>query len=226
VLFALGFINLAEGKVQASLYFSRSDTGAAENMTGFIQKTEKISQIAAWCSGLLLFLAAVMIAIEVVLRKAFAYSIGGADELSSYALAISCTWGFSFALVKKSHVRIDVLYSRLPRFARSLLDITAHLLLGLYIVVLSYFAFFVVKTSIIKHSAANTPLSTPLWIPQSLWLAGLLWFGFTIFIILAGTIYYHLNGARDAAERLSGISTLTEEIQEATELSDRGVGTK
>jgi len=195
-------------------------------MIGFIQKTEKISQIAAWCSGLLLFLAALMIGVEVVLRKVFTFSMGGADELSSYALAISCTWGFSFALIKKSHVRIDVLYSHLPRSARSFLDIIAHLLLGLYIVVLSYFAFFVLKTSIVKHSAANTPLSTPLWIPQGLWFAGLLWFGFTIFMILAGTIYYRLNRKHEIADRLSGISTLSEEIKETAELSDKAVGGK
>ena len=89
-------------------------------MSGLLHKTEKISQVAAWCSGLLLFLAAIMIAVEVILRKAFAYSIGGADELSSYALAISCTWGFSYALFRKSHIRIDVLYSRLPAAGRSI----------------------------------------------------------------------------------------------------------
>jgi len=189
-------------------------------MTSFIKKIEKISQIAAWCSGLLLFLAAIMIAFEVVMRKAFAYSIGGADELSSYALAISCTWGFSFTLLRKSHIRIDILYSRLPRAGRSFLDITAHLLLGIYIVTLSYFAFFVVKTSIVKHSAANTPLATPLWIPQGIWLTGLLWFGFTLFMILAGTVYNHLNNNHLEANRLSGISTLNDEIQETTELGN------
>ena len=187
-------------------------------MTGFIKKTEKISQAAAWCSGLLLFLAAIMIAFEVTMRKAFAYSIGGADELSSYALAISCTWGFSYTLLRKSHIRIDILYSRLPHAGRSFLDIAAHLLLGIYIVTLSYFAFFVVKTSIIKHSAANTPLATPLWIPQGIWFIGLLWFGFTIFLILAGTIYHRLNKKPDEANRLSGISTLDDEIKETAEL--------
>ncbi len=191
-------------------------------MTGFIKKTEKISQVAAWCSGLLLFLAAIMIAIEVTMRKVFAYSIGGADELSSYALAISCTWGFSYTLLRKSHIRIDILYSRLPQAGRSFLDITAHLLLGIYIVTLSYFAFFVVKTSIIKHSAANTPLATPLWIPQGIWYAGLLWFGFTIFLILAGTIYHRLNKKPEEANRLSGISSLDDEIKETADLDTQG----
>ncbi len=188
-------------------------------MSGLLHKTEKISQMAAWGSGLLLFLASIMIAVEVILRKAFAYSIGGADELSSYALAISCTWGFSYALFRKSHIRIDVLYSRLPAAGRYLLDFIAHLLLGIYIVVLCYFGFFVVKTSIVKHSAANTPLATPMWIPQGLWLIGLLWFGFCIAMILGGTILHRVQNNHREANRLSGISTLDDEIQETAEIS-------
>lgn len=188
-------------------------------MTGFIEKTKKISQVAAWCSGLLLFLTAIMIAFEVIMRKAFAFSIGGADELSSYALAISCAWGFSFTLLRKSHIRIDILYSRLPQAGRSFLDITAHLLLGIYIVTLSYYAFFVVQTSFVKQSTANTPLATPLWIPQGIWLMGLLWFGFTIFIVLVGTIYNRLNNNHQEANQLSGISTLSEDIKETTDLN-------
>ena len=159
-----------------------------------------------------------MIAVEVVLRKAFAISIGGADELSSYALAISCTWGFSFALFRKSHIRIDVLYSRLPLFGRFCLDILSNVLLLFYISILSYFAFIVVKTSVVKFSTANTPLATPMWIPQSLWLSGLLFFGLTIFLILAGTIYNLLRGDQVTAAKISGISTLDEEIQESAEL--------
>lgn len=186
-------------------------------MTSFIEKTEKISQVAAWCSGLLLFLASLMIAVEVILRKAFAYSIGGADELSSYALAISCTWGFSYALFRKSHIRIDVFYSRLPKTGRFLLDIIAHLLLAIYIFVLCYFGFFVVKTSVIKNSAANTPLATPLWIPQALWFTGLLWFGFVITVVLAGTLYFRMKGNHSEAVKLSGIPTLDDEIQETAE---------
>ena len=188
-------------------------------MVRLLDKSEKISQVTAWCSGLLLFLASIMIAIEVVLRKAFAVSIGGADELSSYALAISCTWGFSYALFRKSHIRIDVLYCRLPGKGRAFLDLLAYGLLAIYIVTLSYFAFLVVKTSVIKHSVANTPLATPLWIPQTLWLLGLFWFGLMIFIILAATIYYRLQGNTQLATKVSGISTLDEEIQETAEVT-------
>lgn len=186
-------------------------------MNKLILSAKQISQIAAWGSGLLLFLASLMIAVEVVLRKAFAISMGGADELSSYALAISCTWGFSFALFRKSHIRIDVLYTHLPRFCKHALDIFANFLLLLYIAILCYFASIVVKTSIEKVSTANTPLATPLWIPQGLWLAGLIWFGLTIFLTIVGTVYFILKKDHDSAINLSGISTLREEIQETTE---------
>lgn len=188
-------------------------------MLRLLDKSEKISQLAAWCSGLLLFLASIMIAIEVVLRKAFTVSIGGADELSSYALAISCTWGFSYALFRKSHIRIDVLYCRLPGKGRAFLDLLAYGLLAFYIITLSYFAFVVVKTSVVKHSVANTPLATPLWIPQTLWLLGLFWFGLMIIVILAATIYYRLQGNPPLATKVSGISTLDEEIQETADVT-------
>ncbi len=188
-------------------------------MIRLLDKSEKLSQVAAWCSGLLLFLASVMIAIEVVLRKAFAVSIGGADELSSYALAISCTWGFSYALFRKSHIRIDVLYSRMPGTGRTILDLLAYGLLAVYIVTLSYFGFLVLKTSVIKHSVANTPLATPMWIPQALWLLGLFWFGLMILVILGTTCYYRFCGNHELAEKVAGISTLDDEIQETADVA-------
>ena len=187
-------------------------------MNRLLLSAKQISQIAAWGSGLLLFLASLMIAVEVVLRKAFALSIGGADELSSYALAISCTWGFSYALFRKSHIRIDILYTRLPRVFKHTLDILANFLLLFYITVLCYFASIVVKTSIEKVSTANTPLATPLWIPQSLWLAGLIWFGLTILLTIIGTVCFIIKKDHDSALNLSGISSLSEEIQETAEI--------
>jgi TRAP-type C4-dicarboxylate transport system permease small subunit len=184
-------------------------------MLPVVKLTKDISRMAAWFSGLLLFLASVMIAIEVILRKAFAVSIGGADELSSYALAISCTWGFSYALFKKSHIRIDVLYCRLPLAGQAGLDLLAHLLLLVYMAILSYFAFLVVNTSMVKHSAANTPLATPLWIPQSLWFAGILWFSFSILVVIGAACYHWATKNHAKAREIAGISTLDEEIEES-----------
>lgn len=131
---------------------------------------------------------------------------GGADEISSYVLAVSCSWGFGFALIRKGHVRIDILYRRFPAGVRFSLDLLSLALFLLYLLTLCYFAWLVLKTSFVKHSLANTPLQTPLWIPQGLWFLGLVVFAMVILLLLVGTLYHLVQGDFKAAQRLSGLS--------------------
>ncbi len=176
--------------------------------------TEIINRFGAWVGGTLLLLTSVMIAVEVILRKVFSISMGGSDELSSYVLAISCSWAFGFALLRKAHIRIDILYTRLSGKARSFLDIMSLLTFLVYLVPLVYFAYWVFWTSVIRNSAANTPLRTPLWIPQGLWLAGLIVFLLTCLVLLIGTISRLAKRDVTGAQQLSGACTLEEEIEE------------
>jgi len=183
-------------------------------MERLIRLSDRFSTWAAWVGGGILFATAIMIAIEVVLRKLFAISMGGADELSNYALAISSSWTFGYALFRKAHIRIDVFYVRLPQRVRQALDVLSLALFGFCALVVSYFAFRVLWTSIQRSSIANTPLATPLWIPQGLWFAGILTLTLMIFILLAGTLYRLWAGDASGAQSLSGASTIKEEIEE------------
>lgn len=183
-------------------------------MNRFLGLAEKITTGAAWVSGALLLATAFLIALEVTLRKGFAISLGGADEISSYTLAICCSWTMGFALLKKAHVRIDVLYSRLPKPLQMALDLVSLGLFGGVMILMTYYAFLVVKTSCVKRSLANTPLATPLWIPQGLWFAGLAVFAATIAGILAASLVALLRGESRRAQELAGVSTLQEEIEE------------
>lgn len=183
-------------------------------MNKLLQVAERVSQYAVWVSGIVLLFTCFMIAVEVILRKGFAVSMGGADEISNYALAMSCSWAYSYALFRKAHIRIDVLYIRFGRAVRYTLDIVSLVLFALFMTIVSYYSFWVLYTSIVRRSVANTPLATPLWIPQSLWLIGLLAFTVTIFLILVGVIYNLLTGNDDQARNLAGATTLEEEIEE------------
>ncbi len=183
-------------------------------MNRLLTLTEKIATAAAWASGVVLLATAFLIAVEVTLRKGFAISMGGADEISSYALAICCSWTMAFALLKKSHIRIDVLYVRLPRAIQHILDLFSLALFGLVMIVLTRYAYLVVKTSFVKKSIANTPLATPLWIPQGLWFLGLAAFTATILVLLAATVSALLRRDVQRARELYGASTLDEEIDE------------
>lgn len=179
-----------------------------------LSKGESISTVGAWISGFILFGTSIMITVEVILRKLFSISLGGADEISGYAMAISCSWAFAYALFRKAHIRIDVLYVKLPECVRYLLDIASLILFGIYMSVLSYYAFQVFLTSLSRHSTANTPLHTPLWIPQLIWVTGLVFFTLTIYLILIGTVSHLLRNEKAEAQRLSGATTLVEEIDE------------
>ncbi len=185
-------------------------------MKTLLHLAERISTYAVWVCGCLMLLTAFMIGLEVILRKFFTVSMGGADELSSYALAICSSWAFGFALFKKGHVRVDVLYIRLPDILKRFLDILSLVLFLIYMVVLTYFAFLVLKTSILRGSTANTPLQTPLWIPQGLWFSGLLAFTVIIGLILVGSLYFLFTKNYAAAAALSGVTTTDDEIEAET----------
>jgi len=185
-------------------------------MNALIRITDRIGTWMAWASGAILFATAVLIAIEVVLRKIFTISMGGADEISYYALAISSSWTFGYALMRKAHIRIDVLYIRMSSNVRIALDLLSLILFGACASIATYFAFFVLQTSIRRGSVANTPLGTPLWIPQSMWFAGLVFLCLVILVLLMGTIYRTVHKDAKGAHELSGASSLLEEIKEET----------
>ncbi len=184
-------------------------------MNRLIRLVGRVSTWAAWLSGGLLFLTAVLIAVEVVLRKVFALSLGGADEISNYVLAVTSSWTFGYALLRKAHIRIDALYLRLGRGARVALDLAALVLFALCAALIAGYAFQVLHTSILRRSVANTPLATPLWIPQGLWFAGIALLFATVLVLLAATLGRLAAGDVAGAQRLAGATDVREEIEEA-----------
>ena len=73
---------------------------------------------ARWCCS-----PRVLIGIDVLMRKFLDRSIGGADELAGYALAIGTAWGLGAALLDRAHIRIDSLYVLFPQLLRLALDL-------------------------------------------------------------------------------------------------------
>jgi TRAP-type mannitol/chloroaromatic compound transport system permease small subunit len=76
---------------------------------------QRLARAGALGGGLLILAAALLVSVDVILRKLANTTLGGADELSGYALAIGSTWSFAFVLLARGHVRIDALYQHLPR---------------------------------------------------------------------------------------------------------------
>jgi len=158
--------------------------------------------------------SAVVIAVDIVIRKAFAISVGGADELAGYALAIGTAWALSATLLERGHIRIDSLYLRFPLKARAVLDIVGLAAFTLVFGLIAWHAIGVVQQSITASSRSMSALETPLVAPQSLWLAGMGLFLATALVLLLRAGVSLARGAFAEVNGAIGVRTIEEETAE------------
>ena len=122
--------------------------------------------------------------LEIVSRRLFGHSIVGIDELAGYAFAIAMSWGFAQALFMRAHIRVDIVSQRMPRKIQRVLDVLA---MGSFAGIVGVIVIYAAETlleSLRLGARASTPLATPLWIPQTLWLSGLIFFLLCLVVLL------------------------------------------
>jgi TRAP-type C4-dicarboxylate transport system permease small subunit len=122
-----------------------------------------------------------------------------------------CLRALAFVLLERANVRVDALYIRLPKPVTALLDLLALLMLGVFVLLLGWFAGKVLEDSLLFATRANTPLGTPLWIPQSLWLLGFGLFLFAWLPLVLRVALALLSGDLAQVRALAGARTLQEE---------------
>jgi TRAP-type C4-dicarboxylate transport system permease small subunit len=146
----------------------------------------RLEQFLGTVFGLVFLGLAVVVTVETVTRKLFNVSLQGADELGGYALAVGATFGFSIALLGRTHVRVDVLHDKLPTWVQGGLNWLSAISLAALALLLAYLAWFVIQDTQAYKSVAQTPWATPLVIPQTAWLVGLIIFA----VIALGSAIY------------------------------------
>lgn len=178
-------------------------------VTGALRVTNR--GIALAC-GIALLSAVVLILMEVAGRRWPTFRVGGADELSGYVMAAIATWGFSYALIERAHVRIDLLYMKLPAPGRAWLDIIAMASVAFIAMLVAYYAYDVLGKSIARGSRSNTPMAIQLWIPQAIWFAGWAWLTITSTVLLASLLMLSMVRRWSAIAELAGVSSEAGEI--------------
>jgi len=182
-----------------------------------------VAAISLWMArigGLMLVGSSIVITIEILARKVILIPFSVGTELSSYALAIAASWSFSYALLNRAHVRIDVVRNWMPPGIRFGLDVLALGALGAVALILAWFAWDTVDTSWALGARENTSFGTLLVIPQGLWFAGLVWFAFVCVEQLGLVALALLRGDRAAAAAIVTTPDLTDEIEEALDAVD------
>ncbi|WP_251977711.1 TRAP transporter small permease subunit [Salinicola avicenniae] len=164
-----------------------------------------ISRWAARLIGLLLMAVVVMVIAEVVSRKLLGHSFEGVHEYAGYVLAVLSSWGLSHTLIERAHIRIDVGYSRLPVAGRAALDLLSILAVNLVGWMIVVHAWPVFDTSLSNQTTANTPLSTPLWIPQLVWVLGYTWFALAAALLALRALLAAVRGDSATIQALIGM---------------------
>ncbi len=154
-------------------------------MESYTERIERFfksfSRYGCILGGWLLILISLIICTEVVLRKVFHLSLQGIDEYGGYSLALTSALGLAYAFYEGTHIKIDIIIRLLPRPLRLCSGLLA---LSTFFGVALFFALKTVSYTIDSWDLgafANTPLRTPLYIPQSIWAAG-----FCLFAIVLG----------------------------------------
>jgi TRAP-type mannitol/chloroaromatic compound transport system permease small subunit len=177
-----------------------------------------ITDTAALACGWWLIALSVVTCVEMLGRKVFGFSLQGVDEVGSYTYAIVGSIGFAHTLVTRSHTRVDFLISRFSPRVRAVLNLSAMLTLTALAILCLWRGAHTLLESIDLKATASTPLATPMWVPQSIWLAG-----YVLFAVVATWAAIHalrvfLRGDIQALNDQFGPQTLDEEIEAETEL--------
>ena len=157
----------------------------------------------------------VLIVVEILSRKLLNYSVQGVDEIGGYVVAVAGTFGMALAASQCAHTRIDVALNKLPAVIQAALNVLAYVTLSLSALFIAYMAWLTLSDSLAFNSRTTSPLQTPLWIPQSLWLAGLILFALTAGVMAGRALFVWRQGVQ-ATNRLLGPATIDEEIEEAS----------
>ena len=177
---------------------------------------DRASLWLARIGGLLILATVLMVTAEILSRRFIGRSVVHATELTGYVMAISASWAFAYTLFRKAHIRIDALYLQLPVRVRSLLDLLALAVLALFCVLVVGAALDVAMASWNRGSTANTPLGTPMWIPQFLWAFGLCWFSLAVGLLLLRIVLGLMVLDHASVQRLAGSPTLDDQIDAET----------
>src|SRR5699024_7002368 len=103
----------------------------------------------------------------------------------------------------------------LARPGRIVLDLIAIIATNAIVVLIAFHAWPVLAKTLARGSRANTPLETPLWIPQGIWFAGWVWFSITVTLLTLIGITYLIAGRKEAFDRNLGMQNEVEDELDA-----------
>ena len=132
-----------------------------------------ISSIAALLAGAMLILMVAHTILETVLRTVFSTSTFVLSEFVGYEVAILTALGLGHALNTGGLIRVNLLSRAIGLTAQRLLEFVVVVLTLAVCAYLFRYQLLAIETAFERGTRSNTIAATPLWIPMSVYLAGI-----------------------------------------------------
>lgn len=171
--------------------------------------------------GVLAF--AIAMTAEIVMRKVFALSFRGMDELGGFVLAITAAAGASYSMAMRAHTRVDVFLVRFSQRWQRALNTLALLMLAAFATFAAWRGWAVLGETMEFNSSAPN-LGIALFWPQLVWVVSLV-----LFAGIASAYAVHalslLAAGKPGINTSYGPLSLRDELQEElAALKRRGSG--
>lgn len=163
----------------------------------------RLSRGSALAGLYLLLLTALGVSADVLVRKLFGIAFVGTDELGGYAMAIATSWALSYAFLEGAHIRVNVIHMTLRPAPKAWLDVLAAAVTALIVGLLAWQVWILAFESWEFDAVSNTPLRLPLWIPQFMFLGGIVLFLLSAVVVLLESLGHAIHGRYEQASSLS-----------------------
>ena len=150
-----------------------------------------LSAVGVVIGGILFSLMTLLILAEVLLRTFFDKSTLVASEYSGYLLAAMIYLALAYSFREGAQIRISFMKERLKGLPLHLIEIACTSIAAILCTLSSIFLWDMVKTSFERGVVAYSVVETPLWIPQSTVLVGMI---LLLFQVLAYLLYLVFRG--------------------------------
>ena len=119
-----------------------------------------------------------------------------------------------FALLERGHVRIDSIYTILPRPVCAALDILGLSVFGIFMSLMAWQGTGVFMESVRNSTVTLSVIAWPLRYPQFMWIAGLGWFVVIVVLLWIRAVLTIVRGDFLLVQKQIGSKTVQEEVNE------------
>lgn len=123
----------------------------------------KIGLVFAFMSGIAMLLMMLAGSIDIIGTNVFAQPLPAAFEFVATMMVVVVFFALSLAQARKAHIRVEVLYQRMPPFLQFTVDVIQYLLTAVFFGLIAYFGWKAAALGFSQGEYASGIVNFPIW---------------------------------------------------------------